>query len=62
MEFAVPVWSPDAGLGDIAKLEGVQRPATKVAQGMRGKKYEERLRLLDLTIIEKKRVRGDLIQ
>ena len=48
--------------GDIAKLEGVQRRATKVAQGMRGKKYEERLRLLDLTTLEESRVRGDLIQ
>ena len=47
---------------DIAKLEGVQRRATKVAQGMRGKKYEKRLRLLDLTTLEERRVRGDLIQ
>ena len=29
---------------------------------MRGKKYEERLRLLDLTTLEEKRVCGDLIQ
>ena len=31
LEFAVPVWNPYL-ISDIAKLEGVQRRATKVAQ------------------------------
>jgi ribonucleases P/MRP protein subunit RPP40 len=61
LEFAVPVWNPYLK-GDVRRLEGVQRRATKVAQGMRGKEYEERLRLLDLTTLEERRIRGDLIQ
>jgi hypothetical protein len=61
LEFAVPVWSPYLK-GDIAKIESVQRRATKVAHAMRGKDYQERLRQLDLTTLEERRVRGDLIQ
>jgi Reverse transcriptase (RNA-dependent DNA polymerase) len=61
LEFAVPVWNPYLK-GDIAKLEGVQRRATKVAHHMKGKSYEERLKLLGLTTLEERRIRGDLIQ
>jgi hypothetical protein len=48
--------------GDIAKLEGVQRRATKVAHNMKGKSYEDRLKLLNLTTLEDRRVRCDSIQ
>ena len=61
LEFAVAVWNPHQK-GDIARLESVQRRATKVAQDMRGKEYRERLRLLDLTTLSERRKRGDLIQ
>jgi len=61
LEFAVPVWRPYLK-GNIAKLEGVQRRATKVAHGMKGMVYEDRLKMLDLTTLEERRLRGDLIQ
>ena len=55
LELNVLVWCPYLR-GDIAKLEAAQRRAAKAAQGMRGKKYDERLRLLDLTSLEDRRV------
>jgi hypothetical protein len=61
LEFAVAVWNPYQK-GDIAQLESVQRRATKVAQGMNGKTYADRLILLDLTTLSARRIRGDLIQ
>ncbi len=61
LEFAVPAWNPHLK-GDIAKLESVQRRATKIAHEMKGKSYNERLSLLNLTTLEERRVRGDSIQ
>jgi hypothetical protein len=61
LEFAVPAWCPYLK-GDIAKLENVQRRATKVAQVMKGKSYIEQLQLLNLTSLEVRRTRGDSIQ
>ncbi len=61
LEFAVSVWNPHLK-GDIAKIEAVQRRATKVAHSMRGLDYNERLERLDLTTLELRRTRGDLIQ
>jgi hypothetical protein len=61
LEFAVPAWCLYLK-GNIAKLEGVQRRATKVAHDTKGKCYEDRLKLLNLTTLEKRRVRRDSIQ
>ncbi len=47
---------------DIAKLEVVQRRATKMIPSLRNKSYEERLARLNLFSLEKCRLLGNFIQ
>ena len=61
LEHAVKVWFPYLR-GDINRLEAVQRRATKLSPTLAELPYEARLEVLDLTTLEERRNRGDLIE
>ena len=61
LEYAIQFCSPFLRK-DVIKLEKVQRRATKLIPSLRNKSYEDRLRELNLYSLEKRRVRGDMIE
>lgn len=61
MEFAVQAWNPYLRK-DIECLEKIQHRATKLVPQLRNLEYENRLKALNLTTLEERRARGDMIQ
>lgn len=61
LEYAAQVWNPHLKR-DIAALERVQRRATKIPYDHRQLSYEERLKRWNITSLEDRRIRGDLIE
>ena len=61
LEYAVKTWNPHL-IGDIEKLELVQRRALKIPEGFENLSYSERLRRLKLSSLKDRRTRGDLIE
>ena len=61
LEYCAQAWSP-WNLGDINKIESVQKRAVAMVTDLRGRSYEERLAELGMVTLETRRQRGDLIQ
>ena len=61
LEYDAPVWSPHRKQ-DLKIVEKIQRRATKLIPELKNVRYEDRLFKLNLTTLEERRTRGDLIQ
>ena len=61
LDYAVQFWSPYYRV-DINRLEAVQKRMTRLIEGVRNLTYEERLKRLNLHSLERRRLRGDLIE
>ena len=60
LEYASPIWSPITK-GEIKRIEGVQRRATKLVPELQNLPYNDRLQQLGLPTLQYRRLRQDLI-
>jgi hypothetical protein len=61
LEFGNAVWSPRFEK-DENLIEKVQRRATRIIPGLKGKSYEERLEIMKFPSLSYRCLRGDLIE
>ena len=61
VEFAISSWSPHFKK-DIEAIEKIQHRFTRLLPRMKHLSYEDRLIKLNLTTLERRRERGDIIQ
>ena len=61
LEYGIQAWRPFYSK-DIVKLEGVQRRAIRMIQGLTASNYYGKLKELNLFSLEKRYLRGDLIE
>jgi len=61
LEYCIQAWRPHLAK-DIELMERVQHRATKLISSLRKETYENRIKLLGLTTLETRRLRGDLIE
>ena len=61
LEYSVQAWRPHLQK-DIDLIEGVQRRATKLIFSLKHKSYEDRLKYLNITTLETRRIRSYLIE
>ena len=61
LEYCLQAWAPFLRK-DVILLEKVQRLATRMVKGTKGMTYPERLRFCDLFSLERRRLRGDLME
>ena len=61
LEYCIQAWRP-YHRGDIDMLERVQRRATKLVPSLRRLSYEDRLKQLNMYSLERRSMRGDMIQ
>ena len=61
LDYCIQAWRPYLKK-DIETLERVQRRVTRMVEGLKNLSYEDRLRKMNLTTLETRRTRADMIE